>query len=188
MSLVALSLLSFFVLTATAQSQFPPGPATPSLGEKYQRPDDVASEEQVAQLPDYADPEVAKKLKCSACKCLTTEVYNRLTILSELRHGKPKTFEVIEVLEKMCKMIKSDYGLLMKNNKPTTDFSRNPAISRLSDGWINTFLENRCNEMLSDHDEDIVSSYQGRLAAFQAFICREKSNACSLHQLNKQEL
>ena len=88
----------------------------------------------------------------------------------------------------MCKMIKSDYGLLMKNNKPTMDFSRNSAITRLRGNWINTFLENRCNELLSEHEEDITESYQGGLAAFQTVICREKSKVCSVHQLNKQEL
>eukprot|EP00759_Apiculatamorpha_spiralis_P012887 PhF_6_TR19739/c0_g1_i1/m.28805 len=148
-----------------------------------------ADDAQVEQLPNYEDPIVQKKLACSACKSLTLEFQNKLLILRKLRHGKPKYYEVAAEIEGVCKSVKDQYGLLMKNNKPTMDFSKNPAISRLRGNWIDTFLENRCNELLDQHEEELLKSYHSTtVEEFRSLICRESAKLCSVHDLNKEEL
>jgi len=176
MNFFLISIALFFVVTSAEEPQ------------KEHPRSHPAPQEQVDQLPDFSNPEIAKKLKCSACKCLTREIHDRLSALDKLRHGTPKHFEVAEKIEALCKIVNDEYGLLMRNNKPTLDFSRNAAISRLRGNWINTFLVNRCNEIVDEHENDIVKNYKKNYEDFKLLICRELSGFCSKHQLTKEEL
>eukprot|EP01064_Diplonema_japonicum_P009075 TRINITY_DN1653_c11_g1_i1.p1 TRINITY_DN1653_c11_g1~~TRINITY_DN1653_c11_g1_i1.p1 ORF type:complete len:208 (+),score=54.70 TRINITY_DN1653_c11_g1_i1:66-626(+) len=149
----------------------------------------AATEEQMEGMPDFGDKEVAGKLKCSACKNVVAEVKMALDALTELRHGKPKSFEVHDALDDMCRKISLNYGILRKNNKPTTTFSRNTAISRLTGNWINSYIETRCGEVLTDHDEDLALNYRRTLPELQDMICRVGTNWCkTVEQTREIEL
>jgi hypothetical protein len=55
--------------------------------------------EQEENLPDFGDPEVAAKLKCSACRASAFEFWDALQALYTLRK-KPSEFEITEALDK----------------------------------------------------------------------------------------
>ena len=54
--------------------------------------------EQEENMPDFGDPAVAEKLKCSACRASAFEFYDALKKLRELRK-KPTEYEVTEVMD-----------------------------------------------------------------------------------------
>ena len=61
-------------------------------------------------LPDHGDPTVRAQLECSACKALVAQLYDDLNQLYDLRHGRPKHYEVVEVTEHMCARVRDTYG------------------------------------------------------------------------------
>lgn len=154
------------------------------------RPTYTAREEQLEQLPEYTNPAIRNKLKCSACKCLTKELYAQLHPLYEKRHGHPKLGEVAEILDGFCRTVRNEYGLLMKNNLPTTDFSRNSAITRLQGAWINNFIEGECGELLSEHEERILDEFPNFRSAsdVQTKVCSDWYSICSEGEVRRDEL
>eukprot|EP01065_Artemidia_motanka_P036155 TRINITY_DN44061_c0_g1_i1.p1 TRINITY_DN44061_c0_g1~~TRINITY_DN44061_c0_g1_i1.p1 ORF type:complete len:213 (+),score=77.80 TRINITY_DN44061_c0_g1_i1:71-640(+) len=147
----------------------------------------TATEEQTDGLPDYGDPAVSKRLRCSACRCLTKEVHSELRRVDKLRHGKPRPWEIEEVLEKICSRLRNDYGLLRRNNRPTEEFSKNTAISRLTGNWINAYIESRCGELMGNYEDEITDTYkEGELIDFQRRICGELDGSCTEAHLKKE--
>lgn len=132
------------------------------------------------EMPDHTDPQNKKRLQCSSCKVLTQEFWERLHALSERNNGRPRRDQQMDVLESMCNEVKIDYGLVMRNNKPTLEFSREDAISRLKGSWVNVYLETRCGNLVSNHDEVILDKHKTlkNLAEFQQFICQTLDKSC----------
>jgi hypothetical protein len=138
-----------------------------------------AKEDQIDGLPDYMNPAVAKQLKCSACKVLMDELYDRLKAIHNDR--KPKMYEVVDVVEGVCADVRDNYGLLMRSNQATNEFSRNKAITRMKGAWINTYLEGRCGELMSHHEESIVEEFPRVQAVEQLMqlVCWRLEQSCA---------
>ena len=139
-----------------------------------------ASEEIHAEMPDHTLPKNKKALECSSCKVLTEEVWTRLHALSKKMNGRPRHSQQVDLIEDMCVDVKREYGLLMRNNKPTLEFSRDEALTRLRGSWINIYLEGRCGKILAQHEEQILERYKKvrDLAEFQAAICQKIDRSC----------
>ena len=170
---VALAAVALAVSSAGVAAAYRPKPEA--------RPTYNARPEQIDGLPDHGDPAIRAQLQCSACKALTAQVYDDLTKLYELRHGRPKTYEVVEVTENMCARLRDEYGLLMRNNMATTEFSRDQAITRMKGAWINSFIEGRCGEILSHFEEAIVENFskmRGRVKDLQKLVCYKLDRHC----------
>eukprot|EP01060_Flectonema_neradi_P030079 TRINITY_DN429_c5_g2_i1.p1 TRINITY_DN429_c5_g2~~TRINITY_DN429_c5_g2_i1.p1 ORF type:complete len:170 (+),score=35.24 TRINITY_DN429_c5_g2_i1:83-592(+) len=146
-----------------------------------------ATEEQTEGLPDFGDKKVNKRLRCSACKCVVAEVKGALDAVSKLRHGKPKAYELEDKLDNLCRVMRDNYGLLRKNNKPTEIFSKNSAISRLQGNWINSYLETRCGEILSEYEDELLSSYSESLIDLTDLICRQGDSTCTEEQIQTED-
>eukprot|EP00667_Euglena_gracilis_P025091 EG_transcript_29249 len=139
------------------------------------------SPEQVERLPDVSDPRVAKRLRCSACKAVVKEVHQRLQKLAKLRPS-PKSFEVIEALEGVCPSMSQRYGLLLKSNQPTEEFSDNQQISKLQGNWINMYLETACGTLFDEYEDDMVDNFNKwrlwSIAEAQDYLCFGKAADC----------
>jgi hypothetical protein len=57
------------------------------------------TEEQEQNMPDFGNPNVAAKLKCSACRASALEFYDALKDLRTKRK-KPTEFEVTETMDR----------------------------------------------------------------------------------------
>jgi hypothetical protein len=146
------------------------------------RPTYQAREEQLDGLPDHGDPAVRVQLECSACKALVSQLYDDLSKLYDLRHSRPKHYEVVEVTEHMCARVRDSYGLLMRNNMATNEFSRDEAITRMKGSWINSFIEGRCGEILSHYEEPIIENFprlRNKLKDFQKLVCYKLDKKCA---------
>ena len=68
----------------------------------------------------------------------------------------------------------------MRNNKPTLEFSRDDAVSRVKGSWVNLYLEGRCGKILAQHEEQILERYKkvNDLPEFQAGICQKIDRSC----------
>jgi hypothetical protein len=182
-SLVILLALVVSCYAVTVEAAFRPKPE--------KRPTYVAREEQVEGLPDYSDPATKAKLDCSACKALVEKVHEDLSKLYDLRHSRPRHFEVVEVTEHMCARIRDEYGLLMRNNQATTDFSRDAAITRMRGAWINTFVEGRCGYILSHYEEAIIENFpkmRQRPQDLQRLVCYKLDKRCAAAEHTHDEL
>jgi hypothetical protein len=142
------------------------------------RPTYRPSEDEVNNIPDLTSNE--KELKCTSCRAIAREVHERLWKVSQLRHGHPKHFELVDVLDSVCFDMASSYGLLLKNNAPTTEFSRNDKISRYQGSWINTYLERRCGDVLHHFDDDLIREAlrHETLDAFRHVVCTTWEKSC----------
>lgn len=139
------------------------------------------SDDEVAKIPDLTDPLKSKALRCSSCRAVAREIHERVAAAYKLRHGKPTTFEIADALDPMCRGMATQYGLLMKNNEPTTEFSRNKAITRFQGSWINTFVERRCGEIVDALDDDLIplaKKHVESLGAFREAVCKEYEGSC----------
>jgi hypothetical protein len=160
----------------------------PKRREDSDRPTYTAKDEQLEQLPDYGDPKVNKALRCSSCNALAKEVYEKLVDLGKRRNGRPRQYEVAEVLEDICPTLRDEYGLLLKNNKPTTVFSRNKAITRMQGSWINSFIDTRCGELLSSHEEQMIEWYSKvkDLEEFRELVCIKWEKTCQATEIHDE--
>ncbi len=86
----------------------------------------------------------------------------------------------VELIEHMCEEVKHEYGLVMRRNKPTLEFSRDESISRLKGAWINLYIEGRCGKILAQHEEQILEKYRQvrNLGEFQEWICKRLDKSC----------
>jgi hypothetical protein len=141
-----------------------------------QRPSEV----ELSQIPDLTNPSQAKELKCSSCRSVAREVFDSISSVSKLRHGHPKHYELVDAVDKLCVDIGRSYGLLLKNNKPTTEFSKNAQITRYQGAWINTYLERRCGEILEHYDDDLLREAlrHDRVDRFREVLCTSWEKSC----------
>ena len=94
------------------------------------------SEEQHEKLPDFGNPKIAKRLRCSACRGSAVEYHDALRELRAFRKkAKIKDFEYTEALDPVCEKRASQYGLQLRSNFPTEKFSKDKAISRAQGNW-----------------------------------------------------
>ena len=68
------------------------------------------TEEQEQNMPDFGNPKVAAKLKCSACRAGALEFYDALKDLRAKRK-KPTEFEVTETMDRYTIDVLSECGL-----------------------------------------------------------------------------
>ncbi len=131
-------------------------------------------------MPDHTDPKNKPALACSSCKVLTEEVWTRLHALAKRHNGRPRMHAQVEVIEAMCEEVKHEYGLVMRRNKPTLEFSRDETISRIKGAWIGPYLEGRCGKILAQHEEQILEKYRQvrNLGEFQQSICQRLDKSC----------
>ena len=124
-------------------------------------------------------------------KVITKEIWHRLIKLHK-RFKQPKEYYVIEALENTCTQIRNDFGLLMRNNKPTQEFSSNKKISRMTGNWINSYIETHCGNIFSEYEEEIVEDFHEWIAMgereAQGLMCLDKYARCQVDELNKDEL
>ena len=175
-TLLLMSILAVFVTAADDVQQKP----------SQHRP----SDDLVDQIPDPTKAANKKKYKCSSCKALAKEAFTALDKLRRLRKGVEKYAEKVEALETLCASIGKNYGLLMRNNAPTHDFSNNAAISRLQGSWVNTYLESRCGELMEKYDEDLIREFNNVQSAVEAqtLICSTWEKSCSAKQALIEDL
>jgi hypothetical protein len=158
------------------------------------RPSIPAKDEQLDNMPDTSDPQVQKDLKCSACKAASREAWEALWGLHRLRQGKIQEFEYDDLFDNHCKSIKSKYGLLMRNNKPTSELSRNTAISRVQGIWVGTMVEDACAELLDRFQDKMVQEYTTARVYkdFQQAAChtwwKKGQKRCDIQGIIKDEL
>jgi hypothetical protein len=157
-----------------------PTPAPPAEAPKRPapRPTYRPDEKELSKIPDLTKND--KPLKCSSCRAVAREVHERLWRVSKLRHGHPKHVELVDVLDPVCAQMGASYGLLLKNNEPTTEFSRNEKISRYQGAWINTYLERRCGEIMDHYDDDLIREAlrHESLDAFRDRLCTKLEKTC----------
>jgi hypothetical protein len=155
------------------------------------RPTYIAKDEQLEGLPDYGNPVVKAKLDCSACKALVEKLHTDLNDLYKRRDDRPKAFEVVEVTEHLCSRVRDEYGLLMRNNQATTDFSRDERITRMKGAWINSFVEGRCGYLLSHFEEPIIENFghmRHRVEDLQKLVCYKLDKRCVAAEHTHDEL
>ena len=162
----------------------------PKRRSENDRPSYEAKEDQLEQLPDIENPVVMRELACSSCRALTQELYLQMMEVHKKKDGRPRTSDLIDVVEGICPYLADEYGLLLKNNKPTTIFSKNKAITRMQGNWINNFILNRCSEIFSLHEDDILKQYAKvkDLEAFQSLVCIDWQKKCKKVELTRDEL
>ncbi len=160
---------SFFFVDA-ARRPTPYKPSTHHYAEVQEHP----------HMPDRHAPDNKRALQCSSCKVLTDEVWQRLHALARANKGKPRHFQQVDVIEAMCKEVKHEYGLVLRNGKPVMEFSRDDAIETLKGTWINDYVEHRCGKILASHEEQILEKYKQvrDLAEFQQVICKKLDRSC----------
>lgn len=143
------------------------------------RPTYRPSEDEVNKIPDVTKND--KELKCNSCRAIAREIHERLWRVSRLRHGHPKHYELVDVLDPVCSEMGTSYGLLLKNNEPTTEFSRNEKISRYQGAWINTYLERRCGDVTYQYDDDLIREAlrHESLEAFRDVLCTKWEKSCA---------
>lgn len=146
-----------------------------------------APEQVHKDMPDHTDPKNKPALACSSCKVLTEEVWQRLHALAKRHGGKPRMHAQVDAIEKMCNEVKHEYGLVMRKNKPTLEFSRDETISRVRGGFINLYIEGRCGKILAQHEEQILEKYRQvrDLGEFQASICQRLDKSCLSEKFTK---
>jgi hypothetical protein len=154
------------------------------------RKGEAVSEALLEQVPDPTNPGTKKKLACSSCRAVAKEAFGAMDRLRKLRKGVEKYSEKVEALETVCTTIGKTYGLLMRDNKPTFDFSSNSAISRLQGSWVNTYIESRCGDLMEKYDEDFIKGF-GKVSTVieaQALLCKEWERTCSVEEAAKEDL
>jgi hypothetical protein len=131
-------------------------------------------------LPHHTHDDHRDEIKCNSCKALSQEIFERLEALFKLRHDKPKHYETVEVFERMCVDVRKEYGLLMRDNKPTWEFSRRTDVARMQGDWIGPYFEGRCGQLLAAHEEQIVEKFRHHrdLTVMQNFLCKKMDHSC----------
>jgi hypothetical protein len=136
--------------------------------------------EKQEDIPDVNDPKIRPVLTCSACRAFAKEFYSAVQRVHTLRHGAPKSFELLDAVDRICKTIGEKWGLLLKNNKPTHEFSDNEAITRYKGSWIAHFLEDRCGQIMDTYDEELfrAAAAAPSLKDFKRKLCKEWEKNC----------
>jgi len=151
---------------------------------------DVPSqEEQFNRIPALTEPKSKKKYQCSSCKAFARELYG---IVKPKLRGRPRLqeIEMADAIDPLCRQLGRQYGILMRNNFPTNEFSKNTAISRMSGSWITAYLENRCGELLERFEDDLDHRVASASTPeqFQEVLCATLDKSCGKKQAVKEDL
>lgn len=141
----------------------------------------TAPENVRASVPEYTKPANKKIIKCNACKAIAEEMHRGLTALAQRNNNRPRRDQQSTFLEKLSGVMKTDYGLLMKNNVATFEFSRDEDISRIKGNWVNVLLEEQCGSLVVDYEDEILARYEkdkNDFPAFQEYVCRKLVKTC----------
>ena len=148
-----------------------------ALARTTQRP----SDEQMEEIPHPTDKAAKRALHCNSCHVLARETFLKLSALTKLRHGKPKHYELVDAVDALCREIGQAYGLLLKNNKPTMEFSKDARITRYTGSWITTFLERRCGEIMEAFDDELLVEATRAVdeVQFRRTVCTVWEKSCA---------
>lgn len=144
----------------------------------YSAPDAVQ-----ATMPDYTIPKNKKILRCNGCKVIAEEIHQGLKALAEKNNNRPRRDQQSKFLEKVSTTMRTEYGLLMKNNMATFEFSKDEDISRIKGNWINVMLEEQCGSLVFDHEDEILAQYEkdkNDFPSFQKYVCRKLVKTCEM--------
>ena len=144
------------------------------------------SPEEVKQLPDLSKPETRAKLRCSACRGVSLEIFEAFRIADDRKGGAKyvKEYDRLDIMDAVCADVKNarahiihktksrklpfyplkNWGLQRRNNVATTTFSRDKTISMLQGNWVSQFIINICGEVIGEYDEDLMSIYKSNIA------------------------
>mmetsp|Transcript_27260 Transcript_27260/g.55671 ORF Transcript_27260/g.55671 Transcript_27260/m.55671 type:complete len:198 (+) Transcript_27260:13-606(+) len=138
------------------------------------------TEEQHENLPDFGNPKIASRLKCSACRGSAVEVHDSLQALRTKRKKikNIKEHEYTELFETLCEDKIGAYGLQLRSNLPTQKFSKDASISRAQGNWAGRYILNICAELCSDHEEALIQHQEAELLKFVDSMCRVEMQVC----------
>jgi hypothetical protein len=139
------------------------------------------SEQLQETIPDHTNPKNKQKIKCSACKVIAEELYFGLTALAKKNNNRPRRDQQTDFFDKVCAKMKTDYGLLMRNNAATLEFSRDADISRIKGSWVNFRLEEHCLSLLDQDEDEILEEFKKSkddFVSFQKFVCKKIDKVC----------
>jgi len=124
------------------------------------------------------DPLVRQALKCNACHVVLEELLPTLRMERAKRRRPLSADEFIRTLEKSCSMMRSEYGLQMRNNKVTPVYSKHTAVSRVEGAWISNYISTTCGEIIGDYDEVVKDAAFGKTSAeeMRAAVCQRGKN------------
>mmetsp|Transcript_50941 Transcript_50941/g.102160 ORF Transcript_50941/g.102160 Transcript_50941/m.102160 type:complete len:187 (+) Transcript_50941:8-568(+) len=148
------------------------------------------TDEQHENLPDFGDPQIAGRLKCSACRGSATEAFEALAEL-RARRGKLqniKEHEYTELMETLCDDRIGAYGLQLRNNLPTQKFSKDKAISRAQGNWAGRYISNICGELTTDFEGALIEHQMEELSEFVDTICRKEMQVCNRKTIDDDTL
>ncbi len=100
---------------------------------------------------------------------------------SKTKKAKVSEVEYIEMMEDVCVYMPKVYALLMRNNKPTTEFSKDSRITRTAGSWITAMLNDSCGVMSGEYDEDWIeaSAEYPELEDIQTHFCKNVFKRCA---------
>eukprot|EP00754_Rhynchopus_humris_P049598 Rhum_TRINITY_DN8486_c0_g2::Rhum_TRINITY_DN8486_c0_g2_i1::g.28166::m.28166 len=149
----------------------------------------VASDTQLEGLADLGTSADRKRLECSVCKCVVRDLQADLKALHKLRRGKPKYYEVEDVLDGVCRRFVDRFGILRRNNKPANVFTSNKKISMMQGAWINAFFESRCGDLMDVIEDRMREDFLDYdVDALRAELCKEEASVCTdAHLADNQE-
>ena len=149
----------------------------------------VASDTQLEGLADLGTSADRKRLECSVCKCVVRDLQAELKALHKLRRGKPKYYEVEDVLDGVCRRLVERFGILRRNNKPANVFTSNKKISMMQGAWINAFFESRCGDLMDVIEDRMREDYLDYdTGSLRAEMCKEEASVCTdAHLADNQE-
>ena len=148
----------------------------------------TAKDDQFDQMPDVGNRKVMRALRCSSCNQLTTEIYTQLVELTEKKKKagrRPKSYEIAEVTEVICPTLRDEYGLVLKNKKPTNIFSKDKALTRMTGAWVNSFIDTRCGEMLDAWEDQIIEEYESVTSVddMKRLVCIKWEKTCKEEEI-----
>lgn len=148
------------------------------------------TEEQHEHLPDFGDPKVAARLKCSACRASALEAFDALMELRTKRGGtrKIKEHEYAELMETMCEDRIGQYGLQLRSNLPTQKFSKDKSISRAQGNWAGRYIMNICGELTTDYEDALITNQFHNLAHFIETMCVREMQVCDRRSVKDETL
>jgi hypothetical protein len=133
------------------------------------------SRETEASLPGLEDdPLVRKALKCNACHVVLSELLPALRLARAKKRRDLSPDEFIGVLETGCRVVRAEYGLLMRHDKVTPVYSKRKEVSRTQGSWISAYLGTTCGKIIQDYDEILKEAAFGDLAMndLNAAVCQ----------------
>ena len=111
-------------------------------------------------LPDHTKPNIAAALRCNSCLAVSSEVYEGLFNLRELRDGKPSDLEQLEALQDVCAMMKDQYGLTVsESGEVSLKFDHSSKAPYQAKGvWVSSMIAQRCADITDDYEDVILAS------------------------------